>query len=840
MAWKYNPFTDALDQTGSGGGSYIDGEVEYHSNLPVTVGTPAVNSAFLVRKGEGLYFISRKPAGIWVRELNNGNLDDWKFAGLFSDLYRDANFRIISDSDVSKELAFSLSAITTGTTRTITVPNKNLTLDDAGDSRTPSSHAASHAAGVKASFNGQVAGMTANVFIRANNVGTAGNSITLTFDGVDDIDAVLAAWNSANPSNQATLISGDGAQVPDNLEEITLSGGTAAGSDPAFDQNLNTSNSPTFNKLTLTADQSDSSLKLGTLEFQGYALNNAWIGDNVYFNGSDFKRRATGAATLFYFQGAEGQFRCDVSNNAGSSVTSNPAFKVGAGGKFSAGANVSNVGDFEAGMLYSDGNNIGFSDKTDNTKKATLDLSGITSGETRNLELPDASGTLALTSQIPAAGVTSVTGTAPIVSSGGTTPAISVTVGTGANTVCAGDDARLSDARTPTSHSHGNITNAGAIGSTAGLLVVTTTSGALTTLTLGAANTVLKVNSGGTAVEFGAAGGVTSGSVDNAILRADGTGGSTSQGSAINVEDASTTTLNNVALTNQHSGQTNSALVLQPKGTGQFIVSTARPDGTAAGGAARGARAIDISLGSRSNANRVAAGTDSVVVGNDSSAGSYSVSLGYQCLGGATSTVIGDSNTLGNESVAIGTFVCQNGAARAVIIGGSSGTNGVTSDAVVVGYGSVASAGIATAIGRGVTASLRAQFATNAFSSIFWAGQTTNNTATILNLNGEATNRFTIAASTALAVDILLVARRTGTQDKWLVARRFLGIRRDGSNNTSLIGAVQTLGTDQSAGSPTWTFALTADDTNEALQLEVTGATGETVEWRATAFYRVA
>jgi hypothetical protein len=124
MAWKYNPFTDALDNVGSGGGtSYIDGEVEYHSNLPVTVGTPAVNSAFLVRKGEGLYFISRKPAGIWVRELNNGNLDDWKYAGTFSDLYRDANFRILNNADVSKELAFDLSGITTGTVRTLTAPN---------------------------------------------------------------------------------------------------------------------------------------------------------------------------------------------------------------------------------------------------------------------------------------------------------------------------------------------------------------------------------------------------------------------------------------------------------------------------------------------------------------------------------------------------------------------------------------------------------------------------------------------------------------------------------------------------------------------------------------------
>jgi hypothetical protein len=126
MPWKYNPFTDALDQTGSGGGtSYIDGDVEYHSNLPVTVGSPAVNSAFLVRKGEGVYFISRKPAGIWVRELNNGNLDDWKYAGTFSDLYRDANFRILNNADVSKELAFDLASITTGTTRTLTIANRS-------------------------------------------------------------------------------------------------------------------------------------------------------------------------------------------------------------------------------------------------------------------------------------------------------------------------------------------------------------------------------------------------------------------------------------------------------------------------------------------------------------------------------------------------------------------------------------------------------------------------------------------------------------------------------------------------------------------------------------------
>jgi hypothetical protein len=155
------------------------------------------------------------------------------------------------------------------------------------------------------------------------------------------------------------------------------------------------------------------------------------------------------------------------------------------------------------------------------------------------------------------------------------------------------------------------------------------------------------------------------------------------------------------------------------------------------------------------------------------------------------------------------------------------------------GYLASATANNAVAIGRQTAANLRSMFSTRPFNAVYWGGQTTNATATILNLDATATNRFTIAASTALAVDILLVARRSDTADKWLVARRFLGIRRDGSNNTSLIGTVQEVAPDQSAGSPTWTFALTADDTNEALQLEVTGAASETIQWRATAIYRV-
>jgi len=324
-----------------------------------------------------------------------------------------------------------------------------------------------------------------------------------------------------------------------------------------------------------------------------------------------------------------------------------------------------------------------------------------------------------------------------------------------------------------------------------------------------------------TATATGTIGGGT-GSTDNSILRSDGTGGSTLQDSALVIDDATTSTQNNVAITNQHSGQTDSALVLTPKGAGAFIVGP-KPDGTSTGGNARGARAIDIQCG-RTNAADVASGTESVAIG-------------YRCRATSSGVAIGN-NVIAGNGVAIGSGGVSQSGDESVSIGraASSGATG----AAAFGRNSNASAAESVAVGSAATASLRGSFGARPFNSVYWGGQTTNATPLILNLDATATNRFTIAASTALAVDILLVARRSDTADKWLVARRFLGIRRDGSNNTALIGSVQTLGTDQSDGSPTWTFALTADDTNEALQLEVTGAASETIQWRATAFYRVA
>lgn len=79
--------------------------------------------------------------------------------------------------------------------------------------------------GVAAFFTGQVAGMTTDVTIVADNEGTAGNSVSLPFDGTDDIDTAISDWNLANPGNTVTLTDGDGSQIPDNLETIDLAGG---------------------------------------------------------------------------------------------------------------------------------------------------------------------------------------------------------------------------------------------------------------------------------------------------------------------------------------------------------------------------------------------------------------------------------------------------------------------------------------------------------------------------------------------------------------------------------------------------------------------------------------
>lgn len=68
------------------------------------------------------------------------------------------------------------------------------------------------------------------VTFTADATGEDGNSISLTFDGVDDIDTVVGAWNTANPTNTCSH-NGTGTNVLTSATVSLVGGGFAIVSD---------------------------------------------------------------------------------------------------------------------------------------------------------------------------------------------------------------------------------------------------------------------------------------------------------------------------------------------------------------------------------------------------------------------------------------------------------------------------------------------------------------------------------------------------------------------------------------------------------------------------------
>jgi len=389
------------------------------------------------------------------------------------------------------------------------------------------------------------------------------------------------------------------------------------------------------------------------------------------------------------------------------------------------------------------------------------------------------------------------------------------------------------------SHSHGNLTSAGAIGSTAGLPVVTTTSGAVTTLALGSANQVLKVNSGGTAVEFGAAGGVTSGSVDNAVLRADGTGGSTSQSSDIIIDDATTTTQNNVAITNQHSGQTNSALVLTPKGN-LGISAGPRPNGAAAGGNARGQYAIDLQL-LRASASQVASGNYSVIAGgygNTASAVAAFVGSGDRNVasGNSSSVLCGDTNTAsGFQSAILGgrNNSCTND--RSFALGDQNTVSGNTAMAVGAnntcsGINAIALSNRSLADRASIMAHAGGMFAATGDAQRIRAVlrcTTTTNAAVEMALDG-GTTYLTIPSGKVMYGEIYVVGVRAGGADV-AIYRAVYCAKNIGGTSTEVFSNVTT---DAATGT---SLEVATVDAGDYIRIRPTGVLNQNWRWVAKA-----
>lgn len=132
MAVKFNPFTGQLqiDEKGSGGGSsYIDGEVATYADLPLD-GTAALNSAWLVRTASGVWPVSRKQAGIYIRTATGGSSRDadYTYAGTMPDVFSDSVFLLYDEASTTRTGQFNLGSITAGQNRVLTWPDGNGTI----------------------------------------------------------------------------------------------------------------------------------------------------------------------------------------------------------------------------------------------------------------------------------------------------------------------------------------------------------------------------------------------------------------------------------------------------------------------------------------------------------------------------------------------------------------------------------------------------------------------------------------------------------------------------------------------------------------------------------------
>ena len=147
------------------------------------------------------------------------------------------------------------------------------------------------------------------------------------------------------------------------------------------------------------------------------------------------------------------------------------------------------------------------------------------------------------------------------------------------------------------------------------------------------------------------------GSVDNAALRADGTGGATLQSSAFVIADNATASPNNTvnhASIQATGGTTNVSVSIVPKGTGAFCLAV--PDGTTTGGNARGDSAIDMQS-YRTAATQVASSNRSVAIGSRNTSNNTETAAvgGFNSATGVRSSSFGYANTSsGSRTSAIG------------------------------------------------------------------------------------------------------------------------------------------------------------------------------------------
>lgn len=170
--------------------------VNTFANLPSA--SSATDEIYVVISASGLWPFNRKPAGMYY---SNGT--SWEYMSAYPELLKDVNFGIQNGTDLTKIFKFDASGITTETTATLTVPNKNGTLAMLDDIPTVTLNTAY--------INGNLitTSVTDGAVTIKNGTASGSNSVLTILNNADETTASFVGDGTLTCTNVSGMNTGD-------------------------------------------------------------------------------------------------------------------------------------------------------------------------------------------------------------------------------------------------------------------------------------------------------------------------------------------------------------------------------------------------------------------------------------------------------------------------------------------------------------------------------------------------------------------------------------------------------------------------------------------------------
>jgi len=241
-------------------------------------------------------------------------------------------------------------------------------------------------------------------------------------------------------------------------------------------------------------------------------------------------------------------------------------------------------------------------------------------------------------------------------------------------------------------------------------------------------------------------------------------------------------------------------------------------------------------------------GIDHVNSGASTAAHSQSLNLNWsatsaQTSSGQYSAVIGRSNVADStDSIAIG---ASNEAIDPNVICIGSGNKGEESANIVIGTNNRSGTGTYYSITTGYNAyNIHTGTFVHGAGGAVQSGERQSEIATLYAATTDATQTtlalpgggswLTLPADASWVFSVMVIGRSDESDGNDSAAYRIEGcIARDESSNTALVGSVTKTVIAESAGATAWDVTVEANDTNESLDVKVTGEAATNIKWVA-------